>query len=227
MRAPRGVWVAMESFSQRPAGRRSAVLHDRHPLWLEGAEQLLARNGVDILAVTTSRDTALALVQEHQPDIFLTELESWREDGPSLASARELAPGAKTIVVSSSRSDADIEAAFALGASAYVLKSAHPDDLASAVRQAFQPSVYTARGRAAPAPGGAERLTRRELEILTLLADGHSNAQLARLLWVTEQTIKFHLSNLYRKLGVSNRTEASRWAHGNGLLAAPVGEIAA
>jgi DNA-binding CsgD family transcriptional regulator len=53
---------------------------------------------------------------------------------------------------------------------------------------------------------------------LTLVAEGHSNAQLARMLWVTEQTVKFHLSNIYRKLNVSNRTEASRWAQVHGLL---------
>jgi DNA-binding CsgD family transcriptional regulator len=61
-------------------------------------------------------------------------------------------------------------------------------------------------------------LTRRELEILRLVAEGHSNAQLARMLWVTEQTVKFHLSNIYRKLDVANRTEASRWAQRRGLL---------
>ena len=63
-------------------------------------------------------------------------------------------------------------------------------------------------------------LTRRELEILRLVAEGHSNAQLAKMLWVTEQTVKFHLSNIYRKLDVSNRTEASRWAQVRGLLPA-------
>jgi DNA-binding CsgD family transcriptional regulator len=63
-------------------------------------------------------------------------------------------------------------------------------------------------------------LPRRELEILRLVAEGHSNAQLARMLWVTEQTIKFHLSNIYRKLDVANRTEASRWAQVHGLLEA-------
>ena len=61
-------------------------------------------------------------------------------------------------------------------------------------------------------------LTRRELEILQLVAEGHSNTQLAKMLWVTEQTVKFHLSNVYRKLEVANRTEASRWAQLHGLL---------
>jgi DNA-binding CsgD family transcriptional regulator len=63
------------------------------------------------------------------------------------------------------------------------------------------------------------------MEILRLTAEGYSNAQMAKMLWVTEQTVKFHLSNIYRKLDVSNRTEASRWAQLNGMLfsAASVG----
>ena len=74
--------------------------------------------------------------------------------------------------------------------------------------------------RATPAEpsSAAHQLTPRELEILRLVAEGHSNSQLAQLLWVTEQTVKFHLSNIYRKLNVANRTEASRWAQLNGLL---------
>jgi DNA-binding CsgD family transcriptional regulator len=62
-------------------------------------------------------------------------------------------------------------------------------------------------------------LSPREREILGLVADGLTNARIGRELWVTEQTVKFHLSNIYRKLGVSNRTEAARWAQLNGLLA--------
>jgi DNA-binding NarL/FixJ family response regulator len=61
-------------------------------------------------------------------------------------------------------------------------------------------------------------LTRRELEILLLAAEGHTNGHIARSLWVTEQTVKFHLSNTYRKLGVANRTEASRYAHMHALV---------
>jgi DNA-binding NarL/FixJ family response regulator len=64
-------------------------------------------------------------------------------------------------------------------------------------------------------------LTRRELEILGAVAEGHTNARIGRDLWVTEQTVKFHLSNIYRKLGVSNRTEASRYALVNDLFGTP------
>ena len=66
----------------------------------------------------------------------------------------------------------------------------------------------------------AAELTNRERQILQLVAEGHSNAQLAKMLWVTEQMVKFHLSNVYRKINVSNRTEAARWAQLNGLLPA-------
>ena len=116
-----------------------------------------------------------------------------------------------------------IDAAFAAGADAYVVKTAHPDDLSLAVRQAFEHSVYLAHARPAPPPlDNSPGLTRREIEILQLVAEGQSNASVAKMLWVTEQTVKFHLSNIYRKLGVANRTEASRWAQLQGLLDQPL-----
>ena len=61
-------------------------------------------------------------------------------------------------------------------------------------------------------------LTRREREILQLVAEGNTNGQVAKVLWVTEQTVKFHLANIFRKLDVTNRTQASRWAHAHGLV---------
>jgi DNA-binding NarL/FixJ family response regulator len=125
-----------------------------------------------------------------------------------------------------------IDAAFTAGASVYCGKRAAPDDLASAIRQAFEQSIYYAWTGTGPAAATGDQqdlvgLTRREREILTLVAEGHSNAQLAKMLWVTEQTVKFHLSNIYRKLDVSNRTEASRWAQLHGLLPAGSGEVVA
>ena len=109
------------------------------------------------------------------------------------------------------------------GAFAYVIKTAHPDDLRSAVRQ---PSALGLPAGARPAgcPHEASRresharLTRRELELLQLVSEGYTNAQMARMLCVTEQTVKFHLTNVYRKLDVSNRTEACRWAQLHGVL---------
>ena len=116
-----------------------------------------------------------------------------------------------------------IDAAFDRGASAYVLKTSEPDVIATAIRQAFEPSLYLARPKERGRPPTtveliAPKLTRRELEILKLVSEGRSNRQVAELLWVTDQTVKFHLANVYRKLGVRSRFDAARWALEHGVL---------
>jgi DNA-binding NarL/FixJ family response regulator len=208
-----------------------AVVLDPHPIWLDAVEMVLARIGATVILKTSSATDALAAIKSSQPRLLTLELDSLpgEPDGfEVIRRARTTTPNLRAIVLSAHHDTAHIDAALTAGAAAYVLKTAHPDDVASAVRQAFDHSVYlagsprpiaaapqAARRTAKESPGG---LTRRELEILRLVAEGHSNSQLARMLWVTEQTVKFHLSNIYRKLGVSNRTEASRWAQLNGLL---------
>jgi DNA-binding NarL/FixJ family response regulator len=127
-------------------------------------------------------------------------------------------------VLSSVADPEQIDRALKAGVVAYVIKTAQSDDLASAVRQAFEHSIFfpgtpeMSAGATEAASALATPLTKRELEILRLVAEGHSNADMARKLWVTEQTVKFHLSNIYRKLDVANRTEAGRWAQLHGLL---------
>jgi DNA-binding NarL/FixJ family response regulator len=208
---------------------RSAVLLDPYPLWHEAVSQVLGRIGVEVVEATASPRRALTVLEERPVDMVILEVSTADSalDGITfLRQAREKRPGLRAIVLSSYEDAEHIDAALAAGAAAYVVKTAHPDDLASAVRQVFAHSIYMP-GERAPAPAAPETgrqsqelsgLTRRELEILQLVSEGHSNAQLARMLWVTEQTVKFHLSNIYRKLDVANRTEASRWAQLNGLL---------
>lgn len=210
----------------------SAVIADPHPLWLDAVEQVLNRIGITVVGKTTSAKEALELVRELAPDILITELagSNGQLDGLTLLEEVQKIDGVRSVVLSLHFEPRHIDAALAAGAVAYVIKTAHPDDLASAIRQAFDHSIYlsgstvTNRSSRDAAQDDGPGLTRRELEILQLVAEGHSNAQLARMLWVTEQTVKFHLSNVYRKLGVANRTEASRWAQLNGLLgtSAPV-----
>jgi DNA-binding NarL/FixJ family response regulator len=211
-------------------GSLDAVVLDPYPIWHDAVEMVLARIGATVVFKTSSSGAALATIEREQPRLLTLELDAppGEPDGfEVIRRARILAPNLRSIVLSAHHDTAHLDAALAAGAAAYILKTAHADDVASAVRQAFEPSVYVAgrprrmpvsappAQRTAKRPGG---LTRRELEILRLVAEGHSNSQLARMLWVTEQTVKFHLSNVYRKLGVSNRTEASRWAQVNGIL---------
>jgi DNA-binding NarL/FixJ family response regulator len=200
---------------------RRAVLLDPHPLWLDAVATVVAGVGLDVVGTATSLEDALRLLDEHAPELFVTELEVPGADG-ILWLGKVRKGGTRTIVLSS-RADPDaIESALAGGAAAYVVKTAEPEDLAAAVRQTFNHSVYFAGSlpvrHAVPPKAGESPLTRRELEILELVAEGRSNSQIARTLWVTEQTVKFHLSNIYRKLDVANRTEASRWAQLRGLL---------
>ncbi len=200
---------------------RTAVVLDRFPLWLDAVEQVLRRVGLDVVGKVTDPATALRLIEARQPEVLVAEVED--EAGVHIVrQACQRAPTLKAIALSRVDAVEHVDATFAAGAVAYVLKTADPDDLAVAVRQTFGQSVYFSDGRATPAPNGtaeqSARLTPREREILALVAQGYSNAQLARTLWVTEQTVKFHLSNIYRKLDVANRTEASRWAHLHGVV---------
>ncbi len=209
---------------------RTAVLVDHHPLWLDAVSMVVGDLGLTVVGTATSGREGLALVTEHRPDVLVTGIQMPDGDLDGIELVRkgnEIVPGLRAIVLSVYDDAKHIDAALASGAVAYVIKTAHPDDLRSAIRQAFAHSVYLPGSR--PAAAQAARvatedlpdLTRRELEILQLVAEGHSNTQLAKMLWVTEQTVKFHLSNVYRKLDVANRTEASRWAQLHGLLASP------
>jgi len=213
-----------------PVAGRTAVLFDPVPLWLDAVESAITRIGMTVSGKAADKDAALRLIEEGEPDVFVADLAAGPDGSlgvETVSNAIERNSNLRVIVFTAVEDDTLREAAFAAGALAYVLKTAHVEDVGLAVRQAFDHSIYFAN--AGPAPTRATEparspesfeLTSREVEILRLVSEGYSNLQLARMLWVTEQTIKFHLSNVYRKLDVANRTEASRWAQLNGLLPA-------
>ena len=154
-------------------------------------------------------------MRQQQPDVLVFEPEACTSAiSRFLEAARSAAPSLRAVAVSTVDDPGAIRATLQSGAWAYVLKDAHPQDIAVAVRQALSHSIYlahtvdlgdTANTTAAPQSNGTglSVLTRREREILALATEGKSNAAMARELWVTEQTVKFHLSNIYRKLGVA------------------------
>ena len=196
-----------------------------HPLWLNALEQSLLKVDVEVVGKAVSAQEALALVEELRPNVLITDLDLLDDDLDGIAllrRARTPVPDLRAIVVSEHDDPARIDSAFEAGAFAYVVKTARSEDFAFAVRQAFEHAVYIATHPppvlVPSEPRHSPDLTRREEEILQLVAEGRSNADVARLLWVTEQTVKFHLANVYRKLGVKNRTQAARWAHEHGLL---------
>ena len=214
----------MEHEFDRP--RRKAVALDPHPLCHTALAALLARSDIDLVGAATTAGTAETLVQEHQPDLLVLEIdlpEGLEAALGIISGGRDRVPELTVIVLSGNEDRCVIDAALDCGAAAYVLKSAEPEEIGTAIRQAFEPSVYLARPTertTAPAADSelVPKLTRRELEILELVSGGRSNRQVAEILWVADQTVKFHLANIYRKLNVRNRSEAARWARESGLL---------
>lgn len=205
---------------------KSAVLLDHQPMWLEALDGVLVSLGIVPLAKLTDPAEALTMVIEHQPDLFILDTDTSGSLPDGLTCLREAigrVPSLKAVVISASSDTERIKAALGAGAMAYVLKHAHPDDVAAAIRQIFSRSLYFADGQKAPRPRPSMEadnagLTRREREILEHVALGRTNGEIAHALWVTVQTVKFHLANIFRKLGVTNRTQASRWAHTHGLV---------
>ena len=205
---------------------RTAIVVDSQPMWIEALERVVQSTAVEVVGASASLEEALVLIDKTQPNLVIGELNggSASTDGSEwLVAVREAHPQLKAIVVSSRQEPEDVEAAFAAGAAAYVFKTAEASDVALAIRQTYENSVFFARSdyfsrKRVNGNGRSHDLTQREVEILLLVAEGHTNRAIARMLWVTEQTVKFHLSNIYRKLRVSNRTEASRWAQMHDLL---------
>ncbi len=187
---------------------------------------MLERISIAVVGTATSFEEATQLIEELQPELLVAEISFSGSETNGLtwlAETRRRFPDMKVVVLSTSDNPTQINSALSTGAAAFVVKKAHPDDLAVAIQQTYEPSIFLPvcmDGEPVPVePFHHPSLTSREIEILRLVAEGYSNGQLAKMLWVTEQTVKFHLSNVYRKLQVANRTEASRWAQLNGLLA--------
>lgn len=182
---------------------------------LEGAE------GIEVVGETYSGAEVLPLVERTKPDMLLLDLRMPGLDGfACLDSIARRHPQMKVVVLSALSDPDHIENALKRGASGYIVKSVDPLDLPSALRQAVTGAVYYSlrpNGASSSTRSRHAGLTEREDAILRAVARGLSNQAIARELWVTEQTVKFHLHNVYRKLGVKNRTEAARYVFEHGL----------
>jgi DNA-binding NarL/FixJ family response regulator len=175
--------------------------------------------GFQVVGFVDGRQSAAGNIAEQRPDVILVDdMQNPEHALARLAEAAEGAPDARVLLLTLRMEDEWLEQAFDAGASAIVSKTVHPVALGTLLREIVQGNVVHRYRRARAAAAADCPLTARELEILRLAAQGQTNGQIARGLWVTEQTVKFHLSNTYRKLGVANRTEASRYAHLHDLV---------
>jgi DNA-binding NarL/FixJ family response regulator len=203
--------------------RRGVVLLDPYRLLLDALEERLSSAGIRVVGKATTAEEALALVEHRRPRAVVMELDlppRGVEDGiECLRQLPQRLPGVTPIVFSGVDDPQYLDAALDAGAAVYVHKTAPSDDVALTVRQVLENPLHPVRAHVGSARSKPEnRLTRRELEILRLLAQGDTNEALAKRLWLSEQTVKFHLTNIYRKLGVTSRTQASRWAQLHGVF---------
>jgi len=198
------------------------VIADHQGLVRVGMSRILGNDGFLVVGEAENEREIVALLERLSPAVLLLDIDMPNLDG--LAYLQQLQVRfAKVKIVAWSISDALplIQAAFRRGACGYILKSIPSRDLGSAIRQAVDGTAYHAHGLPALEDDNASRiagLTKREAEILRSVSHGLSNKEIAKNLWVSVQTVKFHLTNIYRKLEITNRTEAARWALNRGIV---------
>jgi len=206
-------------------------LADDHPVVRDGLRAILDTQP-DFAVIGEAGDGAEAVKQAEalRPDVLLLDLEMPEMDGvEALRRLRQAAPDTRVLVFTAYDSDERILAAVQAGAQGYLLKGAPRHQVFDAIRvvhgggSLLQPAVaskllrqvQSGTDRAAPRPGA---LTAREIEVLRLLAQGLANKQIAARLGIRERTVKFHVSAIFRKLDVTNRTEAVTLAAQRGLI---------
>ncbi len=206
------------------------LIADDHPLILAGIKRALEEDDqFEVVAEARIGSQVLPLVSQTQPDLALLDLRMPEMDGLTcLDRIRKEHPKVKVVILSVSTDPEVVQTVLNHGAAAYVVKSVNPIDLSSALRQALEGTVFSAVGlpekTAQQDAVKAAGLTDRETTILKALARGLSNEAIGKELWVAQQTVKFHLTNIYRKLDVKNRTEAARYAYEHGLIDSPQGD---
>jgi DNA-binding NarL/FixJ family response regulator len=203
----------------------TVLLVDDHPVVREGLRAMInVETDLSVIGEAGTGATAVAMAESLCPDVILMDLRMPDVDGVT-ATERILAalPTARVLVVTTYESDADILRAVEAGAAGYLLKDASRAELAEGVRDA-------ARGKTVLAPSVADRLVRfmrqpvaarlsaRELEVLALVAQGNTNAEIGCALYISEATVKTYLLRAFNKLGVSDRTAAVTTAMSLGLL---------
>lgn len=195
---------------------------------LQEAEETDGAEDIEVVGEAHSGSQVLPMIARTNPDLVLLDIRMPHIDGfGCLELIRRRYPNVKVVVLSVFSDSEHIQTALKRGASGYIVKSVNPIDLPAALRQAADGTVYHALGMPDDDPDSAARaagLTGREIEILKAVARGMSNQAIAKELWLTEQTVKFHLTNVYRKLEVGNRTEAARYAYQFGLVESPLVE---
>jgi DNA-binding NarL/FixJ family response regulator len=201
--------------------RIKVLIVDDHPMVREGLAGVLERHHMQITGLAATGRQALEMYLANRPDIVLLDLRLPDQSGFDVARAVLKADStARIVILSSAQGDASIHAAISLGVRGYLLKGIDGATLAEQVR-------HVIRGGQSLSPESAEKLaffvasrklSEREIEIIGLISKGKSNKEIAKLLFITDNTVKMHVKNILSKLDASDRTQAVVIAIQRGLL---------
>jgi NarL family two-component system response regulator LiaR len=215
-----------------PVNKITVLIVDDHAVVRQGLRTFIdLQDDMQVVGEGADGVEAIELARQLQPDVVLLDLVmptmSGVEATPQIIQG---SPKSRVLILTSFGEDAQVFPAIRAGAQGYLLKDIHPGDLVQAVRQAYQGKVQlhpdiarklmSAVAAASPpqtraAPG--DQLTEREREVLTLIAEGLNNREIAESLIISEKTVKTHVSNILGKLGVEDRTQAAIWALKHGI----------
>ncbi len=190
---------------------------DDHAVVLDGIALVInLQPDMAVVATTTRGEEALDLYKKHRPDVTLMDLRLRGMDGvDTIKSIRKEFPDAHIVVLTMYEGDQDVYRALAAGAAAYLLKDTHSDELIRVVRE-----VHAGRtiDTATPSTASQPALTKREQQVLQLIADGKRNKEIAAALGISEETVHSHLRNTFEKLRVNDRTHALTVAIRRGII---------
>jgi DNA-binding NarL/FixJ family response regulator len=211
------------SLVEQPAKEQISILIvDDHPVVRQGLRAMLSSEAdIVVMGMAASAREAFALVQRRQPDVVLLDLRMPEMEGTNaIVELRRIAPGIRILVLTNYGSDAYIIRATQAGAMGYLLKNTPQEEIVKAVRMIFQGQRYVPKDIAQRLfeAIGREALSQRELEVLSLVAHGCTNKDVAQRLYISDKTVRNHVTSCLLKLQAKDRTEAVTRAIERGLI---------